>query len=61
MITQLMTDLIKVDCPECDGTGERAEGDACRYCGGAGKLDLDVDREEAKGDEKLKIQEEDQP
>ena len=50
---------IKVNCPQCDGNGERVEGDACRYCGGAGTLELDVDREAVNGDEKLKVQEED--
>lgn len=56
-----MTDLIKADCPECDGTGEREKGDACRYCGGTGKVEVELDHEAVKGDEKLKIQEEDQP
>lgn len=51
--------FITEDCPECDGTGERAQGDACRYCGGRGKLETDVDREAVIGDEKLDIQDAD--
>lgn len=50
---------ITEDCPECDGTGELAQGDACRYCGGRGKLETDIDQEAVIGDDKLDIQDAD--
>jgi len=60
-----MTDLIKTDCPACGGTGDQDPvgpvSKPCRYCGGTGKVELDVDREAVKGDDRLKIQEEDVP
>jgi len=53
-----------VDCPECDGTGDRYTGPerlTCPYCGGRGKLEQDVEPERVKGDDQLKVEEEDLP